>query len=120
MLKHYHIDITQDDIYLVPGAFEIPYMVEMVINHKQYDAIICLGCLIKGESDHYESTKNVVIAELMHLATKHMLPIVNGVLNVLDLNQAQARSGFGVNGLNLGKEYSQGLCQMWIDNHGKF
>lgn len=119
VLKKYQINIENKDIYLVPGAFEIPYMVNRLLGSQYYDAIICIGCLIKGKSDHYDSTRIAVTNELCRLSCSQNAIIVNGILNVHNYKQALLRSGLIPKSVNLGSEYAYGLCQMWIENENK-
>lgn len=85
-LKEHHIYY---DVYSVPGAFEIPFMISRL--QKKYDGFIALGCLIKGETLHFEIIAHAVCAELMDLAQDTDKPIGFGVLTLLKRSQAEAR-----------------------------
>lgn len=77
------------DVLTVPGAFEIPFMISRLQN--KYDGFIALGCLIKGETLHFEIIANAVCAELMDLAQDIDKPIGFGILTLLKRSQAEAR-----------------------------
>ncbi len=106
------VKVSKQDVFKVPGAFEIPYMVKHITKLKKYDAILCFGCLIKGDTDHYDSTRIAVTNELCRLSVDLDLPIVNGVLNVNNEQQAYLRCGVSAGGINLGAHYTKGLMQM--------
>ena len=82
------------DIYYVPGSFEIPLVCQKLAQLKKYDAIICIGTLIKGESDHYEYVCQSVTEGISKVNLKYNLPIMFGILMVHNLEQALARSQF--------------------------
>ena len=80
------------DIYPVdvPGVFEIPVMISKHI-HKM-DGAIALGCVIKGETPHFEFISKASIDAIMKLSIEHKKPIGNGIITCLNQNQAFARS----------------------------
>lgn len=75
----------------VPGAFELPQAAELVARRGGYDAIICLGCLIKGETDHDVFIAQAVAGGITDVSREHGLPVVFGVLTVKTREQAEAR-----------------------------
>ena len=77
----------------VPGAFELPSAAKMLLSNKKLDAIICIGCIIKGESKHDEYISNAVATGLMNLSLVSGKPIIFGVLTPNDMQQAIDRSG---------------------------
>lgn len=77
----------------VPGSYELPGAAKFLIEHKKLDAVICLGCIIKGETKHAEYVANAVAQGLMYLNTRYPLTFVFGVLTTEDFAQAQARAG---------------------------
>lgn len=93
----------EDDIfnYGVPGAFELPVAAKMLLSSKKLDAIICIGCVIKGETKHDEYISNAVAAGIMNLSLVSGKPIIFGVLTPNDIQQALDRSGgkFGNKGV---------------------
>ena len=76
----------------VPGAFEIPGMINCVIENQNPDLIIALGVLIKGESDHFEYISSSVSNSISHLSIKNTIPIIFGVLTVNNMEQAIERA----------------------------
>jgi 6,7-dimethyl-8-ribityllumazine synthase len=77
----------------VPGTFELPVGARMLSSHKKYDAIICIGCVIKGETKHDEYISNAVAAGLIQLGIMANLPVIFGVLTPNTLAQAKERAG---------------------------
>lgn len=77
----------------VPGAFELPYAADFLISTKKPDAVICLGCLIKGQTRHFEYISEAVSQGIMHLNLERKVPVIFGVLTCLTEKQALARAG---------------------------
>ena len=75
---------------VVPGVFEIPVIISKYI--KEYDGFIALGCVIKGETPHFEFISQSSIDAIMKLSIEHKKPIGNGIITCLNQNQASARS----------------------------
>ena len=80
------------NIIKVPGAFEIPGMVNCVIKNQNPDLVIALGVLIKGESDHFEYISSSVSNSISRLSIKNTIPIIFGVLTVHNMEQAIERA----------------------------
>ena len=74
----------------VPGTFEIPVLISK--NLKKYDGFIALGCVIKGETPHFDFICNSTFISLLNLSTKSNKPIGNGIITALTLSQAKKRS----------------------------
>jgi 6,7-dimethyl-8-ribityllumazine synthase len=74
----------------IPGAFEIPIAVRK--NIKKYDAFVALGCVIKGETPHFDLICSSIFYSILDLSTKYNKPIGNGIITALNLNQAKQRS----------------------------
>ena len=77
------------DLISVPGVFEIP--VTIAKNIKKYDGFIALGCVIKGETPHFDFISKVAIDGIMKLSIENKKPIGNGIITCLNLKQALAR-----------------------------
>ena len=75
---------------VVPGIFEIPVIIAK--NIYKYDAFIALGCVIKGETPHFEFISKSTIDALMHLSITYKKPIGNGIITCLNKKQALMRS----------------------------
>lgn len=77
----------------VPGAFELPSAAKMLHANQKMDAIICIGCVIKGETKHDEYISNAVASGIMNLSIVSGKPIIFGVLTTNDHQQALDRAG---------------------------
>lgn len=83
-------DITE---VLVPGAVEISLAAEKLAASGKYDAIICNGCVIRGETPHFDQVVNSVTSGVTQINLKHSLPVIYGVLTTDTVEQAMNRSG---------------------------
>jgi 6,7-dimethyl-8-ribityllumazine synthase len=77
----------------VPGSFELPAGAMLFAECEDVDAVICLGCIIKGETRHFEFISHAVANGLMNLSIKFGMPFVFGVLTTDNLLQAKERAG---------------------------
>ena len=77
----------------VPGVFEIPVIISK--NVKKYDAFIALGCVIKGETPHFDFISSATTQAIMNLSIDSKKPIGNGIITCLNKKQAVARSKTG-------------------------
>ena len=77
----------------VPGVFEIP--VTIAKNIKKYDAFIALGCVIKGQTPHFDFISKATTDAIMHLSINSKKPIGNGIITCLNKKQANARKKKG-------------------------
>ena len=75
----------------VPGALEVPCALQALAESDKYDALIALGCIIRGETYHFELVANESGAAVTRLALDYQLPIANAILTTENLAQAQAR-----------------------------
>ncbi len=76
-------------IIRVPGVFEIPITISK--NIKKYNAFIALGCVIKGQTPHFDYISKATINAIMKLTVISKKPIGNGIITCLNINQAKAR-----------------------------
>ena len=87
---------TLFNIIEVPGALEIPQALNLQINSKNkgfsYEGYIALGCVIKGETYHFETVSNETNRGLMNVALKHSFPLGNGIITAYNYEQALKRS----------------------------
>lgn len=81
------------DVIYCPGAFEIPQVAKQLVVLKKYDAVICLGCIIRGETPHFDYIANAVSTGLSRLALETTTPVIFGVLTTDSLEQAIDRAG---------------------------
>ncbi len=75
----------------VPGALEVPVALQALAESDQYDALIALGCIIRGETYHFELVANESGSAVTRLALDYQLPIANAILTTENVAQAQAR-----------------------------
>ena len=75
----------------VPGALEVPVALQALAQSQRFDALIALGCIIRGETYHFELVANESGSAITQLALDHGLPIANAILTTEDLPQAVAR-----------------------------
>ena len=87
-----HIDKKSDKIEIirVPGVFEIPVVISK--NIKKYDGFIALGCVIKGETPHFDFISQATTNAIMQLSIDHKKPVGNGIITALNKDQASNRS----------------------------
>jgi 6,7-dimethyl-8-ribityllumazine synthase len=78
-------------LFQVPGAFEIPVVVREVASQKRGDAIIAVGVIMKGETDHARNLSHSVTDALQRIAVSHAIPVINVVLSFDNESQARAR-----------------------------
>jgi 6,7-dimethyl-8-ribityllumazine synthase len=79
----------------VPGAFELPQAARCAAESGSYDAIVCLGCVIRGETPHFEYISAAVAHGLMQASGETGVPMAFGVLTTDSWEQAEARAGDG-------------------------
>jgi 6,7-dimethyl-8-ribityllumazine synthase len=79
------------DLVLVPGALEIPVALMAMAEKTRYDALVALGCIIRGETYHFELVANESGAGVSRVALDYQLPIANAILTTENLEQALAR-----------------------------
>ena len=82
-------------LYRVPGAFEIPLLTAKLIDTRLFDAVIALGCLLRGDTPHFDFLAACVTAELSRISVETRIPIAFGVITCDTGEQAEARSGPG-------------------------
>ena len=80
-------------ILTVPGVFEIPVAIKK--NIKKFDAFIALGCVIKGQTPHFDFISSATTNAIMNISIESKKPIGNGVITCLNINQARARKKKG-------------------------
>jgi len=85
------------EVFRVPGAVELPVVVQAVIRAKSPEAVIALGCVVEGETAHFELVARVCADGLGRVALDSGVPVVNGVLACRDFEQAWARRFSGEN-----------------------
>lgn len=83
------------DVAIVPGAFELPLAAQRLAAAGRYDAIICLGAVVRGETPHFDYVAGEAARGVGEVARRYDLPVTFGVLTTDDVTQALARAGGG-------------------------
>jgi len=104
--------VREDDVVIVrvPGAFEIPVAARRVAESGRFDAVICIGCLIKGETMHFEFIASAASQGIAAAATETGVPMALGVITTLTEEQAQERAAAGPG--NKGGEAARAAIEM--------
>jgi 6,7-dimethyl-8-ribityllumazine synthase len=92
-LKRHGAEEKDIDVVRVPGSFEIPYAASRLVGKKKYDAIICLGVILRGHTSHYEHISAEVTKGIARLALDSNLPIIYGIVTADTIEHAIERSG---------------------------
>ena len=104
--------ISEENIVVqsVPGSFELPLAAQFLFEISHLDAVICIGCLVKGETDHYHYISDAVSKGILNISLKYNKPAGFGVLTVDNIKQAKDRAGgkFG----NKGEEAAEAVLKM--------
>ena len=79
------------------GSLEIPTKISIKLNKNKYDAVVAIGCIIKGKTDHYEFIANSITKTLLELSIQNKLPISNSILTCKNIKQAKERSSKKIN-----------------------
>ena len=92
LLRH---GVNADDISLawVPGAFEIPLIAKKLADSKKYDAVICVGAVIRGDTSHYDLVCNESAKGIAQVELATGIPVLFGVITTENIEQAIARAG---------------------------
>ena len=112
-LKRHGIDTSENSNYLdlvwVPGSFELPLAAKSLLSRNQYDVIITLGAVIKGETSHYDVVVSEASKGISKVAMDHNTPVIFGVLTTDTMQQALERAGIKN---NLGWNYALQAIEM--------
>lgn len=92
-LSRHQADPQSIDIYKTPGAFEIPIIADKIASLKRYNAIICLGAIIRGDTPHFDYIASETTKGIASVGLKHLIPISFGILTTDNLEQAVQRAG---------------------------
>lgn len=105
-------EVPEDDITVawVPGAFEIPLIASRMAASRRYDAVICLGAVIRGSTSHYDYVCSEVSKGVASTALSTGVPVLFGVLTTDTIEQAIERAGTKAG--NKGAECAQGAIEM--------
>ena len=92
-LKRHNVDEAQVDVAWVPGAFEIPLIASKMAKSGKYDAVICVGAVIRGNTSHYDYVCNEVSKGIASVSLDSGIPVLFGVLTTENIEQAIERAG---------------------------
>ncbi len=92
-LDRYGVDDNDISVAWVPGSFELPVVAKAFAESGKYDAIICLGAVIRGETDHYNMVANQSASGIASVGRETGVPTIFGVLTTENMDQAINRSG---------------------------
>jgi len=81
------------DIVKVPGSFEIPLVAKKMVNKKKYDAVICLGAVIRGATPHFEYVSAEVSKGIATVSIESEVPVIFGIITTDTIEQAIERAG---------------------------
>ena len=109
-LKRENVKDEDIDVAWVPGAFEIPLIASKMAKSRKYDAIICVGAVIRGSTSHYDYVCSEVSKGIAQVSLANDLPVMFGVLTTDTIEQAIERAG--TNAGNKGFECAQGAIEM--------
>lgn len=110
MLSRQGVPEDNVDVYWVPGAFEISFMVRQVTATDRYTGVIALGAVIRGATSHYELVSNEVAKGVAQLNLNGQIPVMFGVLTTDTIEQAIERAGTKAG--NKGADAALGLLEM--------
>lgn len=86
------IKLAKEDVFSAPGAFELPLIAKKLAKKKKYNGVICLGCVIKGDTMHFEFISLAATMGILQASLETEKPVTFGVLTTLNDSQAEARS----------------------------
>ena len=92
-LKRHDVKEEDIDVAWVPGAFEIPLIAAKMAKLGKYDAVICLGAVIRGSTTHYDYVCSEVSKGVAHVSLQSEIPVIFGVLTTENIEQAIERAG---------------------------
>ena len=92
-LKQLGMDDTRVETHRVPGAFELPVAAKVLAQTRRFQAIVCLGCVVRGDTPHFDYVAGEAARGIQRVALDEGLPIIFGVLTTNTDEQAKARAG---------------------------
>jgi len=109
-LKRHDVDEDQIDLAWVPGAFEIPLIAQKMAKSGKYDAVLCLGAVIRGNTSHYDYVCAEVSKGIAHVSLDTGIPVMFGVVTTENIEQAIERAGTKAG--NKGYDVAVGAIEM--------
>ena len=111
-LRTHNVCDDNIEVVYVPGAYELPLTARHLVNKHKYAAIITLGCVIRGDTPHFDFVAGECVRGIMNVSLDAQVPVVFGVLTTDTVEQAQSRSQ--LNGENKGVDCA--LCALEMAN----
>lgn len=109
-LKRHDVNEESIDVAWVPGAFEIPLIASKMAKSGKYDAVICLGAIIRGSTSHYDLVCNEAAKGIAQVSLSSDIPVMFGVITTENIEQAIERAGSKAG--NKGYECALGAIEM--------
>ena len=92
-LKRHGVDLDEVDVFWTPGAFEIPGIAKRLAESGRYDAILCLGAVIRGATPHFDYVAAESAKGIANISSSTNIPVIYGVITTDTIEQALERSG---------------------------
>jgi 6,7-dimethyl-8-ribityllumazine synthase len=99
------------EVVRVPGSHEVPWAVQRLAEGERFDAVIALGVLIAGDTNHHEMVGDAVASALMRVSLDTRIPVINGVVVVNNRAQAEART---TGAMDRGAEFARAALEMAV------
>lgn len=109
-LKRSGVEDNAISVAWVPGAFEIPLIAKKMAESKRYDAIICIGAVIRGETSHFDFVAAQAASGIMQSSLSSDVPVIFSLLTTETKEQAEVRAG--TKGVNIGFSYALAAIEM--------
>ena len=109
-LRRHGVDECNINVAWVPGAFEIPLIAKKMADSGKYDAVICLGAIIRGSTSHYDLVCNETSKGIAQVSLNSNIPVMFGVITTENIEQAIERAGSKAG--NKGSECAEGAIEM--------
>ena len=109
-LKRHGVADEAIDVAWVPGSFEIPLIAKKMADSGKYDAVICLGAIIRGSTTHYDLVCNEAAKGVAQVSLSSNIPVMFGIITTENLEQAIDRAGAKAG--NKGSECAEGAIEM--------
>jgi 6,7-dimethyl-8-ribityllumazine synthase len=109
-LKELKLPESNVQVHRVPGAFELPVAARMLARTRHFDAVICLGCVIRGETPHFDYVAGECARGIQQVALEEVIPVIFGVLTTN--SEAQARDRIGGKHGHAGERAADAAAEM--------
>ena len=108
------LNVVEEDVVVVrtPGAFELPLIARRLADRDDIDAVICIGCVIRGETDHYDHVAYAASTGISKASEDFGKPVIFGVLTTENTDQAAARIGHTIDYVDAAVEMANTMRQI--------